>query len=172
MTRWHQKQRQRALNQDMWWENHYMHQAGQMVSTYRRQIREQYGFVADPTKPFWENCTDRINGIMSSHSLTGNPIRNLTCHKLTDRQIPGKDELLGLGLNYCINPSSTTKTTDGTFDWMRNDVRRIYASAKDPPNEREYNRKLYIKLDYKFDPALPAIEQALTTSKVPSSLPN
>ena len=127
-----------------------MHQAGQMVSTYRRQIREQYECVADPTNPFGENCTDRINKMMSSPSLTGNSIQNLTCHKLTDSQILGTDALLGLGLNYCINPSSTTKTTDGTFDWMRNDVRRIYAFANNPPEEQEYNRKLYIKSDYKF----------------------
>ena len=69
---------------------------------------------------------------------------------LTDRQIPGTDALLGLGLNYCITPSSTTKTTDGTFDRMRNDVRRLYAFADTPPEEQGYNRKLYIKSDYKF----------------------
>ena len=44
---------------------------------------------------------------------------------------------------------------------MRNNVRRIYAFAKDPPDEWEYNHKLHNKSDYKFDPALPAIEQAL-----------
>ena len=122
----------------MWWKNHHMHRADQEVSAYGRKIREQYGFVADPTKPLWENCTDKINKMMSSHSLTGNPIRNLTCHKLTDRQIPGTDALLGLGLNYCITPSSTTKTTDGTFDRMRNDVRRLYAFANTPPEEQGY----------------------------------
>ena len=45
------KKRRRALSQDMWWENHYMHKAGQEVNTYRRKIREQYGFVVDLTKP-------------------------------------------------------------------------------------------------------------------------
>ena len=44
---------------------------------------------------------------------------------------------------------------------MRNDVRRLYAFADNPPDEQGYNRKLYIKSDYKFKQALPAIEQAL-----------
>ena len=144
-TRWQQKQRQRALNQEMLWENHYMQQAGQEVSTYRRQIREQYGFVVDWTKPLWKNCTVRINKLTTAHSLTGNFIWKLTCHKLTDCHISGTDALLGLGLNFCIKRSSTTKTTDGTFNWMRNNVRRIYAFAKHPPEEREYNHKLHIK---------------------------
>ena len=96
--RWQQKQRRQGLNQDMWWENHYMQQTGQEVSTYKRNVREQYGFVADPTKPLWDNCTDRINELKSAHSLIGNSIQNWTCHKLTDCQLPGIDAFLGLGL--------------------------------------------------------------------------
>ena len=44
---------------------------------------------------------------------------------------------------------------------MKNDVRRIYAFAEHSPEEREYNSKFYIKSDYKFKSASPAIEQAL-----------
>ena len=95
-----------------------------------------------------------------------NPFGKL-CHKLTHRQLTGIDALLSLGLNYCIKPSSTTKTTDRIFDWIRKDLRCIHAFAKQPPEEQEHNRKLYIQLDCEFDPALPKIEQALNGFKSP-----
>ena len=48
---------------------------------------------------------------------------------------------------------------------MRTNVRHIYAFTKHPPEEQEYNCKLYIKSDCKFNPASLTIEQALDDCK-------
>ena len=91
--------------------------------------------------------------------------RNMACHNLLRlNPLPrGVNNLLGLGLNYCIKTDTSTKTTANTFERFRNDVRRTYEFHINPPvlEEDEYIPKLYIKSGFKFDPATDEIENAL-----------
>jgi len=85
----------------------------------------------------------------------------MACHvHLRDLpQIKGVKSLLGLGLNYCIKEKVET-TTEKTYQRLREDVRRIYA-LRHEEESGEYIKELYIKSDYKFEPASDEIEQAL-----------
>jgi hypothetical protein len=76
----------------------------------------------------------------------------------------GTANLLGLGLNYCLKSPSTNDTTTKTFERLTEDVRRIYA-LRDVEDDGNYIPKLYIKSDYRFDPASPDLEKALTSFK-------
>ena len=92
--------------------------------------------------------------------------RNMACHNLLRlNALPrGVNNLLGLGLNYCIKTDTTTKTTANTFERFKNDVRRLYEFTVNPPIlEDEYIPKLYIKSGYQFDPATDEIEDSLIT---------
>lgn len=102
--RWQVKQRWQALNRDMRWEGHHMHQADQEGSTFRRKIIEKFKFVAHLSKSLWENCNNRMNRLTTAQSLAGNFIGILACHKLTNCLPNSIDVLRGLGLNYCIEP--------------------------------------------------------------------
>ena len=48
---------------------------------------------------------------------------------------------------------------------MQEDVQRMYAFAGSPPKDRGYIPSLYIKSDFKFDPASQAIEEAMHAFK-------
>ena len=144
-----------------------MNQADQEVSTHRRKLEEQYGFVADPSKPLWKNAMNALSKITTSHAPNGSSIKNLASHNVLMYSSPpaGYDTLLGLGLNYCIKPPSSIKSLDPAFKRLENDVRRIYTFSKSPPADDEYDPKMYIKSNFKFKEATPEIEQALKNFK-------
>ena len=144
-----------------------MHRAEQRLSNYRRKIKEQYGFVADPSLPLWENAKNALDELttagMTAGTVSSSKIKNLTCHYvlLNSHPPPGTGTLLGLGLNYCIKPPSSSKTSDATFERFRNDVRRLVTFAKNPPADEGYNPKMYHKSGYKFQRASIKIEKAM-----------
>ena len=140
-----------------------MNQADQEVSTFRRKLEEQYGFVADPSKPVWKNALNAISKITTAHAPNGSSIKNMASHNVLMYSSPpaGYDTLLGLGLNYCIKPPSSIKALKPAFNRLKNDVRRKHAFSKNPPEDDEYDPKMYIKSGYQFDKATPEIEQAL-----------
>ena len=53
----------------------------------------------------------------------------------------------------------------GTFDRLRNDMRRLHTFRNEPPLDRPYNPRMYFKSEYKFKPATPELEQALKNSE-------
>jgi hypothetical protein len=61
-----------------------------------------YGFVANSSKPIWENIPHALKSIQASTYL--NSPSNLHCYNLCTTLTPptGYNQLLGLGLNYCI----------------------------------------------------------------------
>ena len=138
-----------------------MVQADAYIRRFGEKLRQQYGFLAEPYAPVWQNVQARVQG-MPLAQLDALP-RNLTCHNLlTSLPFPsGTRSLLGLGLNYCLVkrqlPSLAT-----TFARLREDVRRIYA-LKDvvDDDDGDYIPSLYIKSDYKFVPASDNLEQAI-----------
>jgi hypothetical protein len=129
-----------------------------MVSNFGEAIEARYGFVADPSRPLWYNVEKRIGDL--DISFFDRP-SNMACHvHLRDLpQIKGVKSLLGLGLNYCIKEKVET-TTEKTYQRLREDVRRIYA-LRHEEESGEYIKELYIKSEYKFEPASDEIEQAM-----------
>ena len=88
--------------------------------------------------------------------------RNMACHNLLrENPMPvGITSLLGLGLNYCVKPTSTNNTTEETYNRMKGTVRRLYA-LKDAEKNDNYIKKLYLKSDYEFGEASQEIERAM-----------
>ena len=88
--------------------------------------------------------------------------QNTACHNLLQsRPLPyGTPQLLGLGLNYCVKPSSTKEMTKDTFSCLEKDIRRIY-HLRGAEESGDYEPKLYIKSDYAFSDARKDIEQAI-----------
>ena len=79
-----------------------MHRADQLVGNFGEILREQYGFLADPTLPLWQNVEKRIRE-MDLSEFKARPV-NMSCHNLLRYNVipKGTTSLLGLGLNYCI----------------------------------------------------------------------
>ena len=142
-----------------------MNHTDQMVSTFEVSLKERYGYVADECKPLWDNI-ERCIGMMDIAEWSARP-RNMACHNLLlHNKIPaGTTQLLGLGLNFCIKSPTTTETTHKTFDRLTEDVRRIYALRDVEKDDTNYIPQLYIKSDYRFQPASTELESALTKFK-------
>jgi hypothetical protein len=72
------------------------------MSTIDKECTQMYGFIADPTKPIWENIPVALQKNPTSTFLQ-TPYK-LTCHNLCEKlqPPPGFNQLLGLGLNFCI----------------------------------------------------------------------
>ena len=147
-------------------EKRHMNRANQLVGKFGELVKRKYGFVADPTWPLWKNVERRI-GEMSEEEFNMRPA-NMACHNLLRDgiQLPnGTKTLLGLGLNYCIKSSLRSKiTTKHTFTRLREDARRMYA-LRDAQDQGDYIQSLYIKSEWKFEPASDDIEEALTKFK-------
>ena len=129
-----------------------LNRANQMIDNFKALLREEYGFVADPSKPLWHNVNKQCAEL--AYNQVNTRPTNLACHNhLENNKTPcGIKGLLGLGLNYCIT-SKHTKTVDNTFRRLREDVRRQYAFTQEPPEDNEDNSyipQLYIKSDYEF----------------------
>jgi hypothetical protein len=137
-----------------------MNRANQLIGQFGELVKRQYGFVADHTRPLWENIEKRI-GEMEVDEWNARP-RNMACHNLLrENPMPvGITSLLGLGLNYCVKPTSTNNTTEETYNRMKGTVRRLYA-MKDEENNDNYIKKLYLKSDYEFGEAPQEIERAM-----------
>jgi hypothetical protein len=129
-----------------------MNRADLIVRNNRGILKQQYGFVADVSKPLWQNIMSAL-GELSIHDFISRPT-NMACHNyLAHLPLPpGTNDLLGLGLNYCIT-SNEIKTTEKSYTRFANDVRRKHWLATNEPQEdpRHYGPRyipsLYIKSD-------------------------
>ena len=103
-------------------EKRFMHHADQYVSAFGERLKEQHGFLADPTMPLWFNVEKRIRE-MGVEEFLARP-RNMACHNLlVSKKLPaGTNSLLGYNLNYCIQSSTATKTTTNTFTRLTEDI--------------------------------------------------
>ena len=119
------------------------------INDFRRVTKERYGFVSDLALPLWQNVESQLRTV-DLNELAARP-RNATCHNLL-RSSPlpvGAPQLLGLGLNFCVKPSSTKEMTKDTFVRLERDIRRMY-HLRDADKNGSYNPKLYLKSDYVF----------------------
>ena len=130
------------------------------IDAHKNVLQEQYGFVADPRLPLWSNVETQLRSVDVTE-LLARP-QNTACHNLLQsRPLPdGTPQLLGLGLNYCVKPSSTKEMTKDTFSRLEKDIRRIY-HLRGAEESGDYEPKLYIKSDYAFKNARKDIEQAI-----------
>ena len=125
------------------------------IDNFRGTLKEQYGFVADPRPPLWKNAEEAQLKAIDVTKLLAR-LRNNACHNLLhSRPLPdGTPQLLDLGLNYCVKPSSTNEMTKGTFSQLENDICGIYhLGVRDAEESRDYIPKLYLKSKYAFKDA-------------------
>ena len=123
-----------------------------------------YGFVANPRLPLWENVEAQLKTVDVTE-LPARPKNNACDNPLQSRPLPdGNPQLLGLGLNYCVKPSSTKEMTKGTFARLEKDVRQTYHLRR-AEESGDYEPRLYIKSDYAFKDARKDTEQALVDFK-------
>ena len=136
------------------------------VEKFKKLLKLQYGFLADPIKPVRSNMEDYLRSL-TVHEYLSIPL-NRSCHNLI-LKIPlpsGIRSLLGLGSNFCLQSRSSTNNIETTIERYCNDVRRVlFFKNKDnllPEQEgSQYNPKLYFKSDWLFSPASKLIELTL-----------
>jgi len=123
-----------------------------------------YGFIANPSKPIWENIPSALKAIQATTYL--NSPYNLHCHNLC-KTLPlptGYNQLLDLSLNYCIERKKPTPNIQNTLDKL-NRSDRLKAWLKDNPikKDKNYNPNLYLPSCWKPPEAPSIIEQSLKT---------
>ena len=84
---------------------------------------------------------------------------------ITNEVIVTQLRLVGLGLNYCVKPTSTREMTTHTFSHLAKDLRRMYA-LRNADEEGNYIPELCLKSDYEFKDASQRIEQGLCNFKL------
>lgn len=146
-------------------ERRHLDNAVRKVRTHGDRLEAQFGFVADPNLRIWDNV-ERCLGKMDVMQMQSRP-RNVACHNLLrNNEIPtGTPQLLGLGLNYCVKPTSTREMTTHTFSRLAKDLRRMYA-LRNADEEGNYIPELYLKSDFEFKDASQRIEQGLCNFKL------
>ena len=159
------RRKEKALRWDVRHQQRFMHHANQFVGKFWERLKEHYISLADPSKRLWFYVEKRFEEIEVAEYET-HP-RNMACNNLlvTNNLPAGTTSLLGLGLNYCIKSPTTTTTTSNTFSRLMEDIRWNwkYIFRDNPPLDENYIPKLYIKSEFKFDPAPEKIEKALQT---------
>jgi len=137
-----------------------MNRVIQLIGKYGKQLKEQYGFVADERLPLWERVERRI-GEINVEEMCTQPTIMASQNLLQIHTMPsGTTKLLGLGLNYCVKSTTTKETTKNNFNRLTEDVQRIYTLRDEENDEGNYIPSLYIKSDYQFQPASKEIKLA------------
>ena len=136
------------------------------IDDHKGSLTKQYGFSSNPDLPLWKNVETEL-GTMDLTEFNSRP-RNAACHNLlrANAMPLGTPQLLGLGLNYCVKPTTTNKMTDGTFTRLTRDIRRMYALRGLADNgDGDYIPSLYLKSTYEFKKAPSHIEKAMESFK-------
>jgi hypothetical protein len=121
-----------------------------------------YGFVSNPEKPIWENIPNALRTLNATTYLQ-TPY-NLHCHNLCEslQPPPGSNQLLGLGLNFCIKESHPKPNVKHTLEKLERSVRlQAWINENGTPADEEYIPTLYIPSPWKPPPASDEIENNL-----------
>ena len=125
-------------------------------------MQKKFGFVADTTKPIWENVQQILQQMPAD--VYFNCPNNIAIHNLckcTSDIPPGSMSLLGLGLNFCIKHRYPTNKIQKSIDRFINDI-RTKKLFKESEETDDFIPKLYIKDPNWKAPVLdPNIEQCL-----------
>ena len=91
-----------------------MNRAHQFVGKFGEQLKQQYGFLADPNKPLWYNVETYI-GEMNMAEYLARP-RNMACHNLLEKEsLPVGTNLLLVTNIYAFD--SVTDRLTKTPNW-------------------------------------------------------
>ncbi|EJK45389.1 hypothetical protein THAOC_35999 [Thalassiosira oceanica] len=131
----------------------------------KEEIREQFGFCADPSLSTWENCRSYVRQ-MPITAFEALRMRNKTYHnycKTAPRRV--QSILGGLGLKFCVKPTKPSQKSFTTLcDKLDNQVRRIaYFNGRDDTDDGNYNPSLYIPSNWKPPQGDEEIKDALAT---------
>ena len=109
------------------------------------KIRRDLGHVADPNKTPYKNATDIIGNTPISK------LDNSTFHNLCTKLSPphGIEDLLGLGLKFCIENEKPTQDTSHGITKIGNSLQVAWnlslpKKQNEESNDRIYNPKIYI----------------------------
>ncbi len=82
------RRRGKALNQDMMHSKRVMKRANQLVGKFGDELKRQYGFLADPSKPLWFNDEKYVGELkMADYAAQS---RNMACHNLLEKKVSPK----------------------------------------------------------------------------------
>jgi hypothetical protein len=126
-----------------------------------KECIRSYGFVANPTKKIWENIPSALKTIQATTYL--NSPFNLHCHNLCTKLLTpiGFNQLLSLGLNFCIERSKPTPNIKYTLNKLNRNVRLKAWLEKNPLEQDNYNPNLYLPSHWQPPEAPERIEQCL-----------
>ena len=145
-------------------DNLYENRTSQRLQHFREDVRQQYGFLANPSWPLWRNMRELVKN-MPVREFLEQP-RNTAVHNLLfEKPLPaGTKTLFGKGLRFCLRSRTPANKLDDTIDRYNNDMRRTNFWIQNPQPEgceNVYNPKLYFRSATVFNPNSPELEEIL-----------
>ena len=136
-----------------------MRKAQHKIECHQEYLRKRDGFLANPEFTTKHNAQQALSEM--TMFVYKSRVKNMTYHDLcTFRPAPaGVSCLLGLSLSYCLRSPRPNQDIDQTMTRLRNDVRRKSFFFGNP--EGEYNKKIYIKSDWKAPEADRSVEEKM-----------
>ena len=136
-------------------DNLYENRTSQRLQHFREDVRQQYGFLANPSWPLWRNMRELVKN-MPVREFLEQP-RNTAVHNLLfEKPLPaGTKTLFGKGLRFCLRSRTPANKLNNTIDRYNNDMRRTNYWLQNPQPEgceNIYNPKLYFTSETVFNP--------------------
>ena len=118
----------------------------QKTHSFRKQILKHEGFLADPSKPLWQNKKDYLANLpieLLLSSPSNMAVHNLCLHPNKIYIPKGTISTFGLGLNFCIKSAHPTNNYKKSLNRFKRDI-RIKHLFRDKPDNGNYLPGLYI----------------------------
>jgi hypothetical protein len=132
-----------------------------------QECQKRYGFHADPFKPKWLSKIEALTTMDTSMLLITQP-KNLAFHNLDDTELPvGANDLLGLGLKFCVQRPTPTPEFKDTFARLTCSIRiqQHILGMIETDTKRNYIPSLYINSSWTPPRADEMIEKGLLAFK-------
>ena len=116
---------------------HWEDKARHELERYKKQLKQLYGFLADPSKMLWENVQDYYNNMDPRTCFIGRPL-NMACHNLfkINKAPKGIEFLLGLGDKYCVQRTKLDpELIDKMMERLTKNVRWKYIFRNEPESD-------------------------------------
>ena len=162
VQRWARQRKQKELEWETRIQKTYDNNINQQKSSFNQLMLKKFGFIANASKPRWENTQQALLQMPAEHYF--NHQNNIAIHNLcksTKEIPPGAISLLGLGLNFCIKHRYPTHKIKKSIKRFQNDIRtkQLFVGLKRQDN---FIPQLYIEDPHWITPpAKPKIEHCL-----------
>jgi hypothetical protein len=116
------------------------------------KIKSRFGFISEPQKPPSHNLAAVLLSLPLSSLFASRPT-SMACHDLCEHRIPPPklQSLLGLGLNFCLHPFTSTpnKTIDESIARFPRDiyVKFFFSGSADDWDPKQ----LFIRSEWELD---------------------